>query len=311
AAPAAASPAPPTRQVKLIRLGGVDRIATAVAISQYDFPQPGSARAVVVGRDDLFADDLAGSPFAATVKGPLLLTDPSYLDPRTAAEIARVLPAGGTVYLLGETSALSAAVQTALAQSGYRVVRVGGLDRYVTASDVAGQIGTPASVFEADGTHPGGAVSAAPAAIASTGAILLTAGPAQSGPTSSYLSAHPGGNHYAVGSAPVSADGTATPVAGADDDATSAVVAQKFFNAPTVVGIATDGAFPDALTGAATSEDGQGPTLLVPPVGPLPPEVAAYLQTHPSVTTVIIYGGTAAVSDAVANASLQAAQSAG
>jgi len=297
-------------RVKLIRLGGSDRIATAMAISQYDFSQGGSARAVVLGRDDLFADDLAGSPFASSVGGPLLLTDPSYLDPRTAAEIARVLPAGGTVYLLGQTSALSGAVESSLTAAGYRVVRVGGPDRYSTAADVALADGSPAAIFEADGTQPGGAVSAAPAVISQSGAILLTAGTTQSRTTAGYLTTHAPDSRYAVGAAPVSADPDATALAGADEDSTAVVVAQRFFADPTVVGIATSGAFPDALTGAATSEAGHGPTLLVPADGPLPAEVAAYLEAHPSVTTIIVYGGTAAVSDSVAAEALQSAESA-
>ncbi|HEV2369745.1 MAG TPA: cell wall-binding repeat-containing protein [Acidimicrobiales bacterium] len=291
---------------KLIRLGGVDRIATAAVISQYDFPQAGSAQAVVLGRDDLFADDLAGSPFAHAVNGPLLLTDPAYLDNRTAAEIARVLPPGGTVYLLGQTSALSLAVEKAVAAAGFNPVRVGGPDRYGTALDIADQLHDPGTIFEADGTHPGGAVSAAPASILSTGAILLTAGSTQSAPTAGYIQSHAPGTRYSVGAAAASADPAGTALAGPDDDATSVAVAQQFFPNPTVVGIATDGAFPDALTGAATSEAGAGPTLLVPPAGPLPAEVAAYLAAHPSITTIIVYGGTAAVSEAVANAALAA-----
>lgn len=289
---------------KLIRLGGVDRIATAVAISQYDFPATGSARAVVVGRDDLFADDLAGSPFAAYVGGPLLLTDPSYLDPRTAGEIARILPAGGTVYVLGDTSALSEQVARSVAALGYQVVRVGGPDRWATAVDVAQAMGNPATVFEADGTTPGGAVSAAPAAIATHGAILLTAGGSQAPATAAYLAQHAPATRYAVGSLAAGADPSATALAGTDEDATSVVVAQRFFPNPTVVGLATDGVFPDALTGASTSEAGNGPDFLVPTNGPLPPAMVSYLASHPSITTVFVYGGTAAVSDAVANAAL-------
>ena len=291
---------------KLIRLGGSDRIATAVTISQYELSQPGTAKAVVVGRDDLFADDLAGSPFAQYVGGPLLLTDPKYLDNRTATEIIRVLPAGGTVYVLGDTSALSAAVEQAISALGYHVVRVGGPDRWATAVDVADAMGDPATVFEADGTTPSGAVSAAPAAILTHGDILLTAGSSQASATAASLAAHAPTTRYALGNAAASADASATAIAGADEDATAAAVAQRFFPSPTVVGIATDGVFPDALTGASTSEAGNGPTFLVPTNGPLPAALVAYLRSHPTITTVIVYGGTAAVSDAVAQAAIQA-----
>ena len=191
-------------------------------------------------------------------------------------------------------------------QAGYHVVRLGGPDRYATAAAVADAMGDPGTIFEADGTNAGGAVSAAPAAIASHGAILLTAGSGQSDATARYLSTHSPATRYAVGAAAVAADPGAIGVAGSDDDATAVAVAQRFFPNPSVVGIATDGVFPDALTGASTSEAGSGPTLLVPTNGPLPAGVAAYLAAHPNITTVIVYGGTAAVSDSVANAAVQA-----
>ncbi|HET9732540.1 MAG TPA: cell wall-binding repeat-containing protein [Acidimicrobiales bacterium] len=303
---AATTTTTPRAPVRLIRLGGPDRIGTAIAISGYDFTRAGSAQAVVLGRDDLFPDDMAGAPLAKAVGGPLLLTGPTGLDTRTAAEMTRVLPTGGTVYLLGDTSALSDQVAKDVAALGYRATRVGGPDRYTTAARVADAMGDPATVFEADGTVAGGVVSAASAAIASNGAVLFTDGSVQSPPTGTYLSVHQPASRFAIGSSAVSADPEAAGIAGPDDDSTAVAVAQRFFPDPTVVGIATDGKFPDALTGASTSESGAGPTLLVPTDGPLPAGVAAYLQAHPSITTIFVYGGIAAVSDAVAQAVLQA-----
>ncbi len=83
------------------RLSGVDRDATAVRVSQEDFPGPASAQAVVLASNAAFPDALAGTPLAVAVGGPLLLSPPADLDPVVAAEISRVLPAGATVYLLG------------------------------------------------------------------------------------------------------------------------------------------------------------------------------------------------------------------
>src|SRR6202043_3498136 len=95
------------RKIITCRTAGADRVATDVAVSQAEFPDPGSARGVVLGRDDLFADALAGGPLAAKVHGPLLLTDPAALPAATRAEIMRVLPSGGNVYILGGVSAVS------------------------------------------------------------------------------------------------------------------------------------------------------------------------------------------------------------
>ena len=71
------------------------------------YPAADSARAVVLARADAFADGLAGTPLAAALGGPLLLTSSDHLDTVTRDEIARVLPEGGRVVLLGGPAALS------------------------------------------------------------------------------------------------------------------------------------------------------------------------------------------------------------
>src|SRR5579884_1700253 len=86
------------------RLSGADRIATAIAVSTNAFPS--HATAAVLARSDDFADALAGTPLAVAKNAPLLLTPPTTLDARVSAELQRVVPAGGTVYLLGGTVAL-------------------------------------------------------------------------------------------------------------------------------------------------------------------------------------------------------------
>ena len=58
-----------------IRLAGVDRVDTAVKISQNSFPANGSANAVVLARGDIFPDALAGAPLAVAKGGPLLLAN--------------------------------------------------------------------------------------------------------------------------------------------------------------------------------------------------------------------------------------------
>ena len=78
---------------KAVVLGGPDRIDTAILISKNSFPAAGSANAVVLARADLFPDALAGAPLAVAKGGPLELTSlsgPTFIDPRTVAEIQRV-----------------------------------------------------------------------------------------------------------------------------------------------------------------------------------------------------------------------------
>src|SRR5208282_5725150 len=134
----------------------------------------------VLARSDFFADALAGGPLAAQMDGPLLITpgasQSTALDPRVQAEIQRVLPKGGTVYILGGDLALSPDIDTALQALGYVTQRIAGTDEYGTAVDIAEALGNPTTIFEATGLSFQDALSAVPAAIEEHGAILLTDG---------------------------------------------------------------------------------------------------------------------------------------
>jgi putative cell wall-binding protein len=288
------------------RIFGSDAIATSIATSNAEFAAAGSTPAVVLARSDKFADALAGGPLAASVAGPLLITPgaaiSAQLDPRVLAEISRVLVPGGTVDVLGGTGALSPAVDTALEARGFKVQRVFGADEYSTAVAIAHQLGDPTTVFEATGHSFADALSAVPAAIKAHGAILLTNGNMQAPATAAYLAAHPSDTRYAIGGsmAAAGADPTATAVFGADLYGTSAAVATKFFPAATSFAVATGLKFPDALSGGVMEGANAGPMLLVPKTGALPSAITSYLQSQATtLTSALIFGGSAAVSDAV------------
>jgi putative cell wall-binding protein len=297
-----------------IQIYGTDPIGTSIAISQAEFPTTASAGGVVLARDDFFSDALAGGPLAASVNGPLLLTEgapeSASLDPRTLTEIQRVLPVGGTVYILGGDLALSPNIDTALEGLGYVVVREAGVDEYATAVDIAQQLGNPTTIFEATGLSFYDALSAVPAAIKEHAAILLTDGSTQAPETATYLAAYPGDTRYAIGGplAAYGADPTATPVYGQDLFNTSAAVATMFFPAASIFGAATAAEFPDALGGGVYMATGgrSGPLLLVNPSAPLPSEVTPYLATLATGTQGYVFGGPLAVGADVL-AALQAA----
>src|SRR5690606_14428488 len=118
------------------RVAGLNRIQTAIAASQA-ICGDGQAPAVVLTRSDNFPDAQAGTPLAIALGAPLLLSGPTTLDAETEAEITRVLPPGGDVYLLGGTAALSDAVEARLADLGYSTIRYGGINRFETAAIIA------------------------------------------------------------------------------------------------------------------------------------------------------------------------------
>lgn len=108
---------------------------------------------------------LAGVPLAKHVHGPLLLTDPTNLQPATHAEIDRVLGGAAmhkTVYILGGTSAISQTAEDTLRSAGYTVKRLAGDDRFGTALTIAQQFGTTSHAIVATGKNSPDALSAGP-----------------------------------------------------------------------------------------------------------------------------------------------------
>ncbi|MGH9045429.1 MAG: cell wall-binding repeat-containing protein, partial [Acidimicrobiales bacterium] len=300
--------------INITQIYGSDAIGTSIAISQSEFPTNGSAGGVVLARDDFFSDALAGGPLADSVHGPMLLTEgapiSASIDPRTLAEIQRVLPAGGTVYILGGPLALSTSIDTTLQGDGFKVVRLAGSDEFATAVDIAQQMGNPSTIFEATGLYFYDALSAGPAAIKSGAAILLTNGNVQAPETATYLAAHPGDVRYAIGGplAAAGADPSATAIYGQDLFSTSAAVAETFFPNAGAFGAATAADFPDALGGGVYmgSFSPQGPILLVNPSAPLPPEIVPYLNSLSPSVDGFVFGGSLAVGPSVLAALAQA-----
>jgi Tol biopolymer transport system component/putative cell wall-binding protein len=280
------------------RLGGPDRIDTANLVSQDSFPGNGSAAAVVLARFDLFPDALAATPLAVAKHGPLLLTPSDHLDSRTKAETQRVLPSGGTVYLIGQTIALSGAVANELTAAGYNVQRLGGPTRFETATTVADQgLGNPSTLFIATGLDFADALAGGAAAPPATAAVVLSYGSTHHPSTDAYLAAHPSDTLYALGGPAATAYPAASGIVGADRYETSTKVASKFFVAPTAAGIARGDVFADALSGGAHISPKNGPMLVVQSHA-LPPVVANYLQANKAtICTAYIYGGPVAVDE--------------
>jgi hypothetical protein len=148
-----ASAVTPPAKVTMRVAGGV-AIQTAIAASQQNWADNGvtgiggvdsqgrrQAQAVVLSRSNEFYDALAGSDLAVDKSAPLLITPTAGLDSGVLAEIKRILPTTGTIYLLGGVQALSPKVQSQLTAAGYTVqVRLAGGDEYATAVAVDQEI---------------------------------------------------------------------------------------------------------------------------------------------------------------------------
>ena len=212
---------------------------------------------------------------SSDLHGPLLLTATATLTPATQAEIQRILPAGGKVYVLGGKAAISPAVATKLAQLGYTVDRIAGNDRYETAVDIANAVDPNATdVLVATGTNYPDALSAgAAAATFSHTVVVLTSGGTMPAATEAYLQGKAASQLKYLAAIGGSAD-TALKTSGwqnydalvgQDRYQTSYLVAHEIFGSFNHVGVATGANWPDSLSGGSLMGTRGGPLLLVDP----------------------------------------------
>jgi len=282
------------------RLSGPGRVDTAVAIARDSFAD-GAAGAVVLARSDNYPDALAGTPFAVAEDAPILLSNPASLDAATEAELQRVLPRGRTVYILGGQAALSEAVASRIADLGYQVDRISGPTRIETALAIAGRLGHPDVQLITTGFNFADALGAGAAAVVTGGAVVLTTPDTPHPATDEYLDAHPG-TRYAIGGPAARAYPAATAIAGTGREATAVAVAERFFAAPPVVGIARADDYPDALTGGTHIARRGGPMLLTA-THSLDQAVAGWLCDHAdTLDAAFVFGGEAAVDATVLTA---------
>jgi putative cell wall-binding protein len=157
------------------RLSGPDRYASAVAVARR--VAENASTIVVAGGDSTLSDASVAGPLAATVGGPLLLTQRDRLPSATVAELDRRSSSVKVAYVVGGTGPVSEAVATQLSRRGIAVTRLAGRDRYQTSALVAKKINamrsTP-SVVVAGGEGLADALGASGPASALREPILLT-----------------------------------------------------------------------------------------------------------------------------------------
>ncbi|UNK47459.1 cell wall-binding repeat-containing protein [Arthrobacter sulfonylureivorans] len=152
------------------RLAGSDRYATAVAISQRSF-NPGVDSAFIASGAG-YADALAGGPAAAHKAGPVLFVSPNGIPSVVKNELNRLKPR--TIYILGGTGAVSSGVKRSLQQIA-TVKRIGGADRYETASNLVDHVwGTAHTIYVASGADYPDALAGGAAAGGQGAPVLMT-----------------------------------------------------------------------------------------------------------------------------------------
>ncbi|PSO54497.1 MAG: hypothetical protein BRC31_01790, partial [Actinobacteria bacterium QS_5_72_10] len=135
------------QRVPTRRYRGSQRFDTAGLIATDAFDDPTHA---VLARGDLFPDALSGSFLAGQLDAPILLTATDRLTGDTLSALDALAP--DRVTLVGGEAAIGPEVVDQLTQRGFATERVGGADRFETASKVATL--DDATVGQRDGHGP-------------------------------------------------------------------------------------------------------------------------------------------------------------
>lgn len=313
--------APSGAQTEALRVGTSSTpVGASIEVSRSTFADS-SARTVVIGRDDVFADSLAGAALAGD-SSPLLFVeggDRGDLGSSTRSEIRRVLGpgagcgGGADIYLLGSTTAVSTDIEDDLEAEGYCTHRLGGATRVETALAVADEVvdtvGQVEEVLIARADDwADAATGGAYAAYAGT-PILVTPTDSLHPAVEAWLDAHaPLDIRLLGGTAAIServaeaADrhGTVTRVAGTSREATAVKVAEDLWpediEAVTVVSGFDELGWAYAFAGAVPAAQRTAPELYANPSTGLSTDTTAFLEGQ-EYSDILIVGGTDQVSE--------------
>ncbi|MCU1461741.1 MAG: hypothetical protein JWO37_1816 [Acidimicrobiales bacterium] len=312
------------------RFAGTNRYDTAAQIATKSFKAAGT---VLLATGEAFPDALAGNYLAGTSKVPILLTQKDQLPPETSDALTKL--AVKSVTILGGPSAVSASVEAALTAKGLKTSRVAGADRYETALAAAqqpgpsgvGSVGGQKTAILASGANFPDALAGGPMSFRSHLPTFLTkpdtlspqakTGFQSLGIQQVLILGGPGAVSNNVETQVAATGVTTKRLAGADRTATAAAIAQYAISTlsfPTThVDLSRGDDFPDALAGGAHAGTEGAPILLsINPTlldGPTHANATFLSANRSTLTDGDIFGGTGAVSDAVAAAAARAAGS--
>ena len=267
------------------QLSGADRYGTAIAIAQDGWK--GGADTVVLAVGANFPDALAGTPLAAALNAPILLTRTT--DSVPADVMAEILALGAkNVVLLGSATVIPAAQEASLVSAGFKVKRLAGATRYDTAAAISvalesgslfGVSWTPSKdMILVTGTNYPDALAMGSYAGMHLMPIMFSTATDLPAQTVSFIRSYGVKKVYAVGAARTDAilagvrsagvpSSGVTLLYGSDRYETASVIASSLFGTTGVPGVsvAVGNNFPDALTGAVLSSKWGMPLLLLKP----------------------------------------------
>lgn len=286
------------------RITGADRYATAANICLQGW-EGMTPKYVVLARGDQFADALAGVPLAYSLGAPILLTDLDKL-PGATKEALLVLGAE-KVILLGGSQAISSGVEDELYGMGLATERIGGANRFDTAANIARRLAelgkyNAGVVVASAADFPDALAASSYAAVLGYPIVLVEKDKIPDFSREVLMELSPDITYIAGGTAAINSEveaGLQNPkrVYGADRFATAVNLAKEFRPYESMFYVATGLNFADAIAGSVLAARKNAGLLLV--AKEVPAAVREYMG-ETAAGSVTIFGGTAAVSDALA-----------
>ncbi|MGH4120583.1 cell wall-binding repeat-containing protein [Clostridium sp.] len=314
--PPVVTPPVATPELTSQRLSGLNRIETSIAIAKklYSDTKPD---AVVLATADKFADALAGSGLAYKYNAPMLLVNKTVSNSKNVLDYVKAnLNKDKNIYILGETGAVSSEISDYLIAQGYKVIRLGGSDRYVTNQKIVENLNVTkgTSMVIATGTEFADALSISSIAAKNGLPILLNGKDNLSSSVSSYITKLQPTTVYVVGGEGVLSANIETQIkklnvdieivrlGGANRYETSLKIAEHFNLVTTTITVATGKEFPDALTGSVLAARANSSILLVDNKDVTKQKA---LISKQNITNVIVLGGEGAISAKILKSLMQ------
>jgi alpha-tubulin suppressor-like RCC1 family protein len=285
------------------RLAGQNRNQTATAVSEMGWNY--GSQAVVLTREDDFPDALTGAPLAYALNAPILLTNSKHLTQTTEEELNRLQPK--EVYLLGSTGAISEEIEQKLLEK-YRVIRLGGADRYETSEKIALYLKNQGYIQEGKAIIAYGQNFPDALAVSSLAAyqripILLSETNDLTEPTRKALQVLEVKSSIIVGGTGVISEAIEKELpqparlGGSDRYETALIIAYRMGADTQMAYLATGKNFPDALSGSVLAARTNSPIILVDQ--DVTPDVYYYLSVPNRVRGLFILGGSGVVPEEI------------
>lgn len=285
------------------RIAGENRFETAFKVADQMKENLGIEKfdSVIIASGANFADALSGSYLASVKNAPILLSYKAAQNEQVQAYIKANLAEGGTVYILGGTSAVPADMESGLA--GINVVRLDGANRFETNLMILKEAGVKPGqeILVCTSTNFADSLSAS-----ATGLPILLVYNEKSRLTDdqlAYLGSLSGNSFRIIGGenavsptleAAIAAYGSVARLAGANRFATSVMVAETYFDAPEYAVLAYAWNYPDGLCGGPLAYSMDAPLILT--MTKYEAAAAAYTEES-GIERGIVLGGTGLISD--------------